>query len=341
VIHAHPLDPGLPEDPGAGIRVATVPHHAPYVDVVLPDAVVHVGTDVRPGSWLDVAHLSAHASEVDVVHLHAGNESLRAPGGMAWTEELQRRGIPLVVTVHEIPPPGSGRGGDLRAVLATAEVVLTLTPGAADDIAERYGRTAIVVAHPSIAVPDPELGAERGLVGVRVGALCDAVPDPEALVRAALSGARSGGGRLRVLVEEAELPTLDPSVVELADDGQLELVRFASADWTGQLQQLHVAVLPQRCGTHSADVEICRDVGTRVVAPSCGWFAHQWSEVVTYGNDERDGLDAVSLTAAIAASLARPMPRPADRAWRAEQLAAVRQVHAEVYWQVAADHSWT
>jgi hypothetical protein len=34
------------------------------------------------------------------------------------------------------------------------------------------------------------------------------------------------------------------------------------------------------------------------------------------------------------------MPRPADRAWREEQRAAVRQVHADVYAQVAADRSW-
>jgi hypothetical protein len=103
------------------------------------------------------------------------------------------------------------------------------------------------------------------------------------------------------------------------------------------LQQLHVLVLPQRTGTHSTDVEICRDVGTAVVAPSCGEFAGQWSEVIGYGNDERSGLDAVSLTGAIAAALTRPMPRPVDRAWREEQRAAVQRVHATVYAQVAAD----
>ena len=78
------------------------------------------------------------------------------------------------------------------------------------------------------------------------------------------------------------------------------------------------------------------DVGTRVVAPSCGFFADQWSEVVSYANDEVDGLDPVSLTAAVSAALTRPMPRPADRTWREEQRDAVRRVHAEVYAQVAA-----
>jgi hypothetical protein len=68
-------------------------------------------------------------------------------------------------------------------------------------------------------------------------------------------------------------------------------------------------------------------------------FADQWSDVVTYVNDEQVGLDPVSLTGAVAAALTRPMPRPADRQWREEQRAAVQRVHAEVYAQVAADRS--
>jgi hypothetical protein len=125
------------------------------------------------------------------------------------------------------------------------------------------------------------------------------------VTRAALSGAVSGGGRLRVLVE----PSLD-ALPFLAGMPEVEVVPTVRSgpDWSAQLQQLHVLVLPQRTGTHSTDVEICRDVGTAVVAPSCGEFAGPWSEVIGYGNDERSGLDAVSLTGAIAAALTRPMP---------------------------------
>ncbi|MGY1884548.1 glycosyltransferase [Blastococcus sp. SYSU DS0753] len=342
--HAEPPLPGLPPTPGAGIRVVSIPHTDPYVDAVLPDGSIRVGDHVVPSPWLDLAHLAVHADEVDVVHLHAVHGYLGATELEAWAEELQRLGIPLVVTVHQLRDPQRPAPAEtddhLAAVLATAEVVLTLTPGAADEIAERYGRTAIVVAHPSIAVPDPELGAERGLVGVRVGPASSTIPDPVGIVRAALSGALSGGGRLRVLVDEAEAPALDPEIVALAEEGEVELVLVGDGGWTAQLQQLHAAVLPERCGTHSADVEICRDVGTRVVAPSCGWFADQWSDVAPYTNDEFTGLDPVSLTAAIGAALTRPMPRPADRSWREDQRAAVREVHGEVYAQVVADRSW-
>ncbi|WP_231839508.1 glycosyltransferase [Blastococcus saxobsidens] len=342
--HSERPQPGLLPAPGDGIRVASIPYADPYVDAVLPRGVVRIGTADEPSPWLDIRHLAAHVDAVDVVHLHVGYGHLDAAALEAWAEELQRLGVPLVVTVHQLRDPAQvspgRRDASLAAVLATAEVVFTLTPGAADEIAERYGRTAIVVAHPSITVADPELGAERGLVGVRVGAASGAVPDPPALVRAALSGAVSGGGRLRILVEDVAAPGLDPAIVALADEGGVELVRYRAGEWTAALQRLHVAVLPERYGTHSRDVEICRDVGTRVVAPSCGWFADQWSEVVPYANDEHGGLDPVSLAAAIGAALTRPMPRPADQVWREGQRAAVQDVHAEIYVQVAGDRTW-
>jgi hypothetical protein len=327
---------------GTRIRVATVPYADAYVDAVLPPAVVRVGPDADPSPWLDATYLAAHAGEVDVLHLHGGWRHRSVPEMEEWTAAVRRAGVPLVVTVHDLRDAGARsparHDAQLATVLDTAEVVLTLTPGAADDIADRFGRTAIVVAHPSIAAPLADVGAERGLVGVLLGPPSPALPDPEAVVRAALSGAFSGGGRLRVLFPDGG--AVPAGIAELAAAGAAELVRCTAGDRTAALQELHVAVLAERCGTHSRDLEVCRDVGTRVVAPSCGWFAHQWSEVVTYVNDEERGLDAVSLTGAVTAALARPMPRPEDRQWRAAQREAVQRVHAEVYAQVAADRTW-
>ena len=338
MVHALP-----PAASRARVRVATVPHRDAYVDAVLPGNAVRMGPEHDPSPWLDPAYLTTWAHRVDVVHVHTGYGHLPEDEVVSWTEALRRTGVPLVVTVHQlrdpVQPVRHRHDAHLAALLATAEVVFTLTPGAADEIAERFGRTAIVVAHPSVAEPDPATGAERGLVGLAPGLPGAAVPDPAALVRAALSGAVSGGGRLRVLVAEADEPWIGRAVRQLSAAGDLDLVVHATDEWPVQLQQLHVAVLPERCGTHSSDLETCRDVGTRVVAPGCGWFADQWSEVVTYGHDEETGLDAVSLTAAVGAALTRPMPRPADRVWRAEQRAAVQQVHAEVYARVAADRS--
>ncbi|WNV75309.1 glycosyltransferase [Geodermatophilus sp. DSM 44513] len=326
---------------GPGIRVVTVPNTDPYVDAVLPDGVQRVGPGPGggPSPWLDPGYLAAHADRTDVVHLHSGYGHLPEDEVVSWTETVRRSGVPLVLTVHQLRDPGQPtrrrHDAHLAALLATAEVVLTLTPGAAEEIAARFGRTAIVVAHPSIAEPVPDLGGgERGVVGMALRAPCPALPDPAGVVRAALSGAVNGGGRLRVFLDDGVAP---PPVFAAGDS--LEYLPRKADGWAEQLQELHAAVLPECCGTHSRDLEVCRDVGTRVVAPSCGWFADQWADVVVYDNDEERGLDPVSLDAAVTAALTRPAPRPADQAWRAEQRAAVRAVHGQVYAQVVSDRA--
>jgi len=141
-----------------------------------------------------------------------------------------------------------------------------------------------------------------------------------------------------VLIDPEDVPAAE--IAGLAARGMLEIVRCWPKDRPAQFQQMHVAVLPERHGAHSRDLEVCRDVGTRVVAPRSGWFTEQWSEVVPYGTDIDGAPDPVSLAASVSAALTPAMPRPADRAWRREQAAAVARVHREVYAQVAGDRSW-
>ncbi len=334
---AEPPLPELPRRAGQPLRVAVVPFSDAYVDAVLPGDVVRVGPVGEPSPWLDSWHLSAHATDIDVLHLNGGYDHLCPAELEGWTDTVWRLGVPLVVTVHELPAEASLESARLAAVLAAAEVVFCLTPGAADEIAERFHRTAVVVACPALAAPDPDLGAERGLVGLRLGSSTSEGADVAELVRSALSGAVSGGGRLRVLVDHGG--ELDPDVADRAARGELDVVRCRPCTWPGELQQLHVAVLPERCGTHSRDLEVCRDVGTRVVAPRHGWFQQQWSDVVTYGTDDRGAPEGVSLAAAVSAALTRPMPRPVDPAWRRDQAEAVTRVHREVYAQLAGDRS--
>jgi hypothetical protein len=342
----------VPEEPTQRpLRVATVPFATPYGDAVLPDDVVRVGPAAVPSPWLDPDHLTAHARDVDVLHLHGGYDHLTVPEMDAWTAAVRRTGVPLVVTVHDLRPAEAPDGtpmrtrhrAHLRALLTTAEVVLTLTPGIADDIADRFGRTAIVVAHPSLAAPTPGIGRETRLVGLHLGRLGPELHEPVEVVRAALSGAVSGGGRLRVDVHpDVDLATRLPELLELADAGELELARSWEADpagWVRHLQELHVSVVPQRSGAHSTWVELCRDAGTRVVVPGGGRHEQQWSDVVLYGNDPVTGLDTTSLVSAVIAALTRPAASRVDPAWRAEQLAAVRRVHAQVYDQVATDRA--
>ncbi|MCW2676883.1 MAG: uncharacterized protein JWR70_1923 [Modestobacter sp.] len=338
------MSAAVPADPrGPQLRVASVPFGGPYVDAVLPADTLLVGPATTPSPWLDPDHLVAHALELDVLHVHAGYEDMPVRQIEAWTAAVRRSGVPLVVTVHRLR---AGRDGSpalhrarLRALLATAEVVLTLTPGAADELADRFGRTAIVVAHPTLAAPTPGIGRETRLVGLHLGSL--GAPAPAELVRGAMSGALSGGGRLRVDVHPGvDLGTGFPELAALAEAGQLELQRSAPADpaaWVRHLQELHVSVLPDHADSHSSWIELCRDAGTRVVVPGGGYHAEQWSDVVVYGSDPATGPDATSLSSAVVAALTRPAPVRVDAAWRAEQREAVRRVHAQVYGQVAAD----
>jgi len=153
----------------------------------------------------------------------------------------------------------------------------------------------------------------------------------------------SGGGRLRVDVhDDVDLEARVPGLVAGAERGEYELAvhgRYDDDQLTAYLQSIAVSVLPHRFGTHSGWLEACRDVGTRVVAPTCGHYADQWSDVVTYGNDEVRGLDTASLTGAVLVAVTRPWPPRADPAWRAEQRAQLRRVHAHVYSRVAADRT--
>lgn len=326
------------------IRVATIPYDHPYLSAVLPP-VLRVGPAPTaadpwaPSPWLQPAYLQAHAHEIDVLHVHFGFDGLTGDQMRAWTAAVRRSGIPLVVTVHDLRnphhPTRARHDEHLAALLSSAASVLTLTDRAAAEIAERFGRTATVVPHPGLVVPRTGVARRPGLVGLHLKALRTNVLEPMALVRTAATAATEAGGRLRVDVHDTvDLPARLPDLRELAAADAIELTihpRFDDDELVRYLQTLAVSLLPYRFGTHSGWLEACRDVGTTVIAPSCGHFADQWPAVVTYGNDEQHGLDRASLATAVRVALARPQPDPADPVWRETQLNAVRARHAEIY----------
>ena len=78
-----------------------------------------------------------------------------------------------------------------------------------------------------------------------------------------------------------------------------------------------MSVLPYRFGTHSGWLEACFDLGTAVIAPSCGFYGQQHPcGVFTY---TVDAFDADSLRAAVHAEHAR---------WRAVHAGAARRLGA-------------
>ena len=330
------------------VTVLSIPHLNSYVEAAIGDGtLVDVGlTDRQARGWdlhpaFTPGWLAAHRHQVEVVHLHFGFERLSEAQLHSWIRELLQEGIPLVVTVHDLRNPHladrSHHDRQLGLLLAAASTVITLTAGAAAEIARRFGRHADVIEHPGLLTGWVRQTATP-TVGIYLKRRAQVV-DPDAVVAAALAGTEPAGARLRVDAQPELLDHL-PGTVSLASKDRLDLGTtgyLEESAFASYLGGLAVSVLPYRFGTHSGWLEACRDVGTAVVAPDCGYYQEQWDEVVTYGNNESTGLDPASLTRAVAAALARPRPGRADPAWRSEQRRAIRAAHAGVYRTVVTE----
>src|SRR6185312_205937 len=99
-----------------------------------------------------------------VFHLHFGYDD-RTPAQLAaLVAALRAHRRPLVVTVHDLRNPHhsdpAAHTAALDVLVPAADALITLTPGAAATIAERWGRAAEVVAHPHV-LELPEVGRDR------------------------------------------------------------------------------------------------------------------------------------------------------------------------------------
>ncbi|MCW2868643.1 MAG: hypothetical protein JWR20_2831 [Marmoricola sp.] len=301
-----------------------------------------------PPAMLDPGWVGAH--DFDVMHVQFGFDS--------WTperlEEVARavhaRGSALVHTVHDLRNPHHPtrelHDAQLAVLLRHADAVLTLTPGAAEETARRFGRRPEVVPHPHVVEldtmerftrePRPE-GPFR--VGLHVKSL-RANADPVALLPTLVRTTRALGGVLQVNGHrDALLPggarydaALSRTLHEAHDAGDLELVVhdfFTDAQLWDYLRSLDVSVLPYRFGTHSGWLEACRDLGTAVLAPTCGHHADQ-GPVHPFVLDEDDFV-AASLESALHDAHDAGRPDPLGVAERREQRAGIAAAHRRVY----------
>ncbi|WP_322920932.1 glycosyltransferase [Nocardioides renjunii] len=323
----------------------------------LPDPVPEGAADTQrwwPPVMLDASWVESH--DFDVFHLHFGFDARSVEDLEELVAALRRRGKPFVFTVHDLRNPHhadrTAHDQQLDVLVPAADAVITLTRGAADEIRSRWGREAFVVPHPHVVPLDVMRRAaamrdvrRRGLrerefrVGVHVKSLragmhphplvpvlVDALRDlPGAVLQ--VNGHRDvltpGGPRYDaelagMLLEHSARGDVDLRIHDFLDDDGL---------WD-YLASLDVSVLPYRFGTHSGWLEACRDLGTAVVAPSCGYFADQ-APVLTYGHDERH-LDVESLADAVRTAYAAA-PRPASVEMRRRQRAQVAAAHARIY----------
>ena len=350
-----PVQPAVRRTDDHRPAVLSIPAGHPYmraVSAAMADAVVTLPDPTTPW-WphpaLEPGWIAEHADSIDVAHLHFGFDHVCPVRLAAWCDELDGAGIPLVHTIHDLRNPHhadpSRHDLHLELLVARAAHLFTLTDAAAETVARRHGRRPEVVAHPGVLWGE-RVGlapVEPGLVGIHLGPLRCNVVDAASVAAAAAAAAHRRGGHVVVDVDTgagahrpdgpAELDALD----RLAAAGDVTVeVRppLSDAALAKYLGRLHVAVLPYRFGSHSGWLEACRDAGTTVVAPSCGFYADQWADVISYHHDERRGLDAESLTEAVAEALSRPPPEPSDWSWRDRQRREVALAHVAAYCRV-------
>ena len=104
---------------------------------------------------------------------------------------------------------------------------------------------------------------------------------------------------------------------------------LSGADLWSYLAGLDVSVLPYRFGIHSGLLEACRDLGTVVVAPTCGYHAQQAS-ISTFAMDERP-YDVDSLVDAVVGLSKQPPTEPVPVQTRLARRQRVAAAHFEIY----------
>ena len=268
----------------------------------------------RRGCW-NRSGSRRHAEDFDVFHVQFGFDGRHPEELRELVALLAERGKPLVYTVHDLRNPNHPEPGlheeQMAVILEAADALVTLTDCAAARIEERFGRDAEVIPHPHIVPFDllegryaePRRTGRPPVVGVHLKSMRpNMVGVP--LLRALTEGGGIGDARLRV---DIHTEIWDPQAPAFRGDLRMTLEYldkrgavdlrvhdyFSDVELYDYLAGLDVAILPYRFGTHSGWLEACRDLGTAVVAPSCGCYTAQ-GDAFEFHCDE-DGLDAGEL----------------------------------------------
>lgn len=296
---------------------------------------------LHPG-WVD-----QHADDFDIFHLHFGFDALSPHDLLQIVAALRRHGKPLVYTVHDLrnphQPDRAAHDAALDVLVPSADALITLTAGAADEIEHRWGRRAHVIAHPHVIEPDDFTPArprhERPRIGLHLKSLrANMNPLPVLPVLAQESSDR--GMDLIVDVHtDVMTPGMrnhHPDVVELLRRLEREHRThvhvhdyYTDEQLWDYFRGLSLSVLPYRFGTHSGWLEACYDLGTRVLAPRIGYYHDQHPGVLGYRLDGdapvvQDIADALD-------SLADTGPWRGNRAERLAQREEIARAHESVY----------
>lgn len=357
------------------IRVVSIPAAHPYVGRVTTSPDIDVLSDppvegAPSGVWwppaaLDPDWIHDHAGDADVLHIHFGTESFPPGHVTACLEAAHEVGWSVVYTVHDLEHPQLEYQGEYEAQLDElvrgADALITLTPGAAEGIRNRWGREAAVIAHPSLLSDDVDAPLVPPSAGLRVGVhLKDLRPNVDAvgavttLIDAVERLRRRGADvvaevRMHHAVRDPEAREAVRRLVGRSEAALLiEHERLDDLGLAMALSRLDVCLLPYRHGTHSGWLELCWDLGVSVAVPSgIGAYLDQHPDDTVSAYDLGDGasleraigalLDADGTTRA--GSSERSATLAERRARRVVDDAVGAAAHAELYRRVIAERA--
>ncbi|WIM90084.1 glycosyltransferase [Candidatus Mycobacterium wuenschmannii] len=349
------------------LRIASVPASHVYVqhlsDPAARTRVVRLADPIPadrrivPGGWwpplmLDPTWIAAHHREFDVFHVHFGFDTLTSDAMAAALRELRRVGKPLVYTAHDLRNPrqrdATSQHAHLDMLMAAANAVITLTPGAADSICARWDRKPAVLPHPHVVqrclIERRRTRREQFVVGVHVKSLRANMDPFPVLDTLADTVAKLPDAELVINVHD-EIFEPDSHFYAPVDGaalrayGKRNAVRvvvhpyFSEAQLWSYLSGLTVSVLPYRFGTHSGWLEACYDLGTAVVAPRCGFY-HEQKPCETFELSETT-FDPQSLRSAVNRLYNQHKDRrpPSRATWpqRRHERVALAAAHRDIY----------
>jgi beta-1,4-mannosyltransferase len=307
---------------------------------------------------LEPAWVEENRDGFDLFHVQFGFDGRHPDQLRELTALLRAHGKPLVTTVHDLRNPNHEdpalHDEQLEAIVAGSAALVTLTPRAAAQVEARFGRPVEVIPHPHV-VPLPLLagryrerrrGGGPAVVGLHLKSMRPNMVGAGLL--AALEPLLGDPGLVvRVDVHEeiwsSQAPAFRPDLrcrlEHLERTGPIDLrvhPYFSDEELYEYLREIDVALLPYRFGTHSGWLEACRDLGTAVVAPSCGCYASQGA-VHSFGLDEERGLDPRSLRRALRSAVAEVEsdgPEPLGHDARLRQRLEIAASHRALYERV-------
>jgi beta-1,4-mannosyltransferase len=349
------------------IRVASVPSRHVYVrHLVHPDEVsdgvrverledpppdrrTPTGAPWWPPPMLEPSWVEATHREFDVFHVQFGFDA-RSPEELAGlVRTLRRHDKPLVYTVHDLRNPHhldrSDHDAQLDVLIPAADALVTLTEGAADEVERRWDRRPLVLPHPHVVDTTTmdrlhAAGRRPGpfRFGLHLKSLRASMAPHDVLPVLARAVGDLPDAVLQVNVHrdvvEAGGEHHEPALVALLRDldGTVDVRVHDYFDDDGlfdHLASLDVSVLPYRFGTHSGWLEACRDLGTAVIVPSCGYYAEQ-SPAHVYRLDEA-AFHGESLASAVHAAHRQGPIAPVAVSTRLEQRRMVAAAHHRLY----------